>query len=234
MSRFTKNYFLRGVETGQSNYTDYRWLPRQTLPATARMLAFLGIKDASTILDYGCARGYYVRAMRVLGHQAYGFDTSEWAVKNADATVKKFVSRTLGPRTYQYVVCKDVLEHVAPSCLPRVLRAIASRTSVKALLIVPLAENGKYLNPVDELDRTHRLRWGMERWLKTIQQHVGAQCVVSGAYRLPGVKEAAAPDSTAFITIHTHYEHTINCHVRQCLQRRPRPARAPGIERPLL
>src|SRR3990167_2449572 len=83
-------YFLRGAETGKSLYTNYRWLPDLTIPMAKRIIEHLGFEGdkSTTILDYGCSRGYLVRALRGFGYKAYGVDVSAWAIENADEIAK--------------------------------------------------------------------------------------------------------------------------------------------------
>src|SRR5436305_1382867 len=85
--QYDEDYFLRGKESGKSLYSDYRWLPELTIPMVCAMIRHLGIGPDDTVLDFGCARGYVVKAFQELGYIAYGYDTSEWAVQNADPAV---------------------------------------------------------------------------------------------------------------------------------------------------
>ncbi len=74
--QYDADYFLRGKATGKSLYEDYRWMPGLTIPMVRSMISHLGIANADMVLDFGCARGYVVRAFRELGYLAYGYDTS--------------------------------------------------------------------------------------------------------------------------------------------------------------
>lgn len=77
---FNEDYFERGVETGVSAYKNYRWLPHYSLPAANSIKKIYG---EVTFLDFGCAKGYLVKALRLLGLDAYGYDVSKYAVENA-------------------------------------------------------------------------------------------------------------------------------------------------------
>jgi SAM-dependent methyltransferase len=67
-------------------------------------------------LDAGCAKGFLVRALREAGVEAFGVDASEYAIGEADDSIKEFVrvgsvTEALdGP--YDLVTCIEVLEHL--------------------------------------------------------------------------------------------------------------------------
>ena len=196
--RFNADYYLRGPELEISNYHDYRWLPTATLEACAAMMSHLGASYGESVLDFGCARGYYVRALRMLGYEARGCDISRWAVENCDPTVRDYVG--FKPTPAEWLLCKDTLEHVPQDELSCVFYGLLSCAMKGALLIVPLAdESGEYLNPADRRDITHVIRWTLGEWLAFIKsityRHVAFTTAISG------VKEAAAPGSCGFITV---------------------------------
>lgn len=158
---FDEDYFLRGKQTGKSNFSDYRWLPSLTIPVCKLIMRYLGgvpsppEKNSSvwkranssgdSVLDYGCARGYYVKALRGLGYDAWGYDISEWAIANCDESISKFVSTTLpqltagGPRSFDFILAKDVLEHIEEAELGDVIRYFIEHAHKAAFIIVPLA-----------------------------------------------------------------------------------------------
>ena len=65
----------------------------------------------NTCVDYGCAKGFLVHALRLLGSNAWGEDISEYAVENCHPSVKDYVSLP-NDNTYDLLICKDVLEHI--------------------------------------------------------------------------------------------------------------------------
>src|SRR3954465_12856357 len=112
--RYDADYYLRGQELGISGYTNYRWMPELTIPMVARIISHCGIKPEHSILDFGCARGYTVRAFREMGYDAWGVDVSQWALNNADEVAKPYLNplhTILWENMYNWVVAKDVLEH---------------------------------------------------------------------------------------------------------------------------
>jgi SAM-dependent methyltransferase len=69
-----------------------------------------------TVLDAGCAMGFLVEAFRKRGLEAWGLDLSEYAIQRVDPTIQPFctVGNITTPlsRTYDLIVCIEVLEHL--------------------------------------------------------------------------------------------------------------------------
>lgn len=199
---FTEDYYLRGLLSGLSNYTDYSWKPQLTIPVCKLMMRFLGAQKGDSVLDYGCARGYYVKALLGLGYEAWGYDASAWAIENCDPNVRQFVSNRMpaggwGNCSVDYVLAKDVLEHIEEYDLRALIADFIEMTARAALIIVPLADSAsQYVSPVDRQDATHKIAWTLDTWLMFIQAIInqsGRAFTISGSYKMPGVKRAADP-----------------------------------------
>lgn len=195
-SVFDSDYYLRGPETGKSNYEDYRWLPDATLAMACYIQRYLGIKGGerpNSVLDYGCARGYLVKALRMLTIEAYGYDVSQWAIENCDPSVKDYVSTKadLYPMSYDFVIAKDVLEHLTREQLQDTVPRLMAAATKAMMIIVPLTaeDSGPYLCPKDEKDPTHKIRWNLTTWLKFLE-NVDRRCVVAGSFYVPEIKQA--------------------------------------------
>ena len=71
-----------------------------------------------SVLDAGCAFGFLVESLRDRAVEAYGLDISEYAIQQAREDIKPFcrVGSVLEPlpRTYDLIVCIEVLEHLTP------------------------------------------------------------------------------------------------------------------------
>ena len=98
--------------------------------ATAAFLALcFGPKRA---LEAGCAMGLLVKALRGWGVEAEGFDFSRWCVENAHPAAKPWVRwgdvLDLAPpaRPYDLALALDILEHVPPASVPRMLAHLAA------------------------------------------------------------------------------------------------------------
>ena len=114
-SRYDEEYFENGIVTGLSGYMNYRWIPELTLPMSHFLIKQLNIADSQTVLDFGCAKGFMVRAMRLLGIDAYGVDVSQYAIGQVPAEVAKYCNHISGcddaqcfPRRYDWLISKDV------------------------------------------------------------------------------------------------------------------------------
>ncbi|MDR1538628.1 MAG: glycosyltransferase [Clostridiales bacterium] len=78
--------------------------------------------DPQTVMDAGCAFGYLVAALRDRGVEAYGFDVSEYAIKNLCEGAKDYcffhsITEPLPEeynRKYDLVITIEVLEHLYP------------------------------------------------------------------------------------------------------------------------
>lgn len=201
---YTEDYYLRGISTGLSNYVSYRWLEERTMAFARRLIVVMDIRPGDTFLDYGCARGYTVKALRRVGVDAHGCDISQWAVENCDPEAKDYVH--LEPRLteYDHVLLKDVAEHVEPAELAGILDWLLSRVKRGLLLIVPLSHERHcaYVREEDDQDSTHIIRWPLEEWIKFVQRP-SDEFVVSGSWHIPGLKPTSlsVPYSCGFVQV---------------------------------
>ncbi len=191
MTPFTEDYYLRGKETGLSNYTDYRWIPDTTLAWAHTFRRLLKIKEGARILDVGCATANYVRALRIIGMQAYGYDISEWAIANAHESVKPFVSNHLNGANFDVVYAKDSFEHITPMELEELLKNLLFHTD-KLFVIVPLTNTRDcgYVHEKEEHDSTHVNRWPLQDWIEFVGK-CSTSFVTSGSFMYPGLKPGA-------------------------------------------
>lgn len=203
---FDENYYIRGAEKGVSNYTNYRWMPEATIPMAMMAKKVVGIDNGDTLLDFGAARGYFVKAMRSIGVTAYGFDISKWAVENAHPDVKDYITDNTSHLldVYDHVWSKDVLEHIPTEDLLPIIHDLFKRARKSVFIIVPLTEEfgGRYISPNDEKDITHVQRLPMREWLQRIQSVAPPNWSVWGSYKIPVLKQASElyPNSTGFIS----------------------------------
>lgn len=202
-SPFTEGYYLRSEG---SNYRNYTWMPEATIPLAAAIKRLLGVQDGDKVLDVGAARGYLVKAFRMLGLDAHGCDISEWAVQNCDLDVKEFMATSFNPApmSYDFITLKDVAEHVEKDDLREMMRMLTGMARKAILVIVPLTavDGGEYLCPHDEKDATHINRWCLPTWISFLE-NIDRRLVVSGGYYAPGIKQknSAWEKSCGIITI---------------------------------
>lgn len=203
---YSEDYFLSGTESGKSSYSSYRWLPDTSLPQALYAKRHLGIQDHHTILDFGCARGFFVKALRMQGMQAYGYDHAEWPIQNCDEAVKNFVSNdlNLAPLYYDHIWAKDVFEHLSVNQLMDLFPKMCDAARKSILVIVPLTSyhGGAYKRQEDEADPSHVIRFTLDDWIKFLGG-MAKDFTTYGSYHLRGLKPASSqvPFSCGFIKL---------------------------------
>lgn len=206
---FGENYYMNGIESGVSNYVGYTWMPELTLLMAKSFMEIFGVNKESTVLDFGCARGYFVKALREHQVNAFGVDISEWAIENCDKDVVGYVFNKLEDcpssagwdeqmgwheiqTMFDYVFSKDVLEHIPMVELIKVLEKLFSICSESIVFIVPLAksEGGEYIYPNDELDKTHIHRKTLQGWVDLIEPFA-KDFTIFVSNKIPSLKKAS-------------------------------------------
>lgn len=206
-SYYDADYFLRGQESGKSLYTDYRWLPDLTVPMAKAIALHLKMQRGETVLDFGCARGYLVKALAGIGYRADGYDPSQWVIDHCDPEVADMVSSSLDPRRRDWVIAKDVLEHVEHDALHKTIKHLAGIARKGLFIVVPLShvEGEPYVVPEYEKDVTHIIRMPLMGWVREIYRTLGERrWDVTATYRVEGVKDnyyTNYPEGNGFITV---------------------------------
>ncbi|MEK5079366.1 class I SAM-dependent methyltransferase [Solibacillus sp. FSL W7-1436] len=107
------NLFDQNYYSGNSNYQDYKY-DNRFLQWAYDIDCYL---QPQTVLEVGCAMGYLVRTLRLLGIDSYGIDISSYAIQNADELASPYVATAnatecpfQGP--FDLIVAFDVLEHM--------------------------------------------------------------------------------------------------------------------------
>jgi hypothetical protein len=162
---FNEDYYENGVKKKVSGYEDYRWMPTRSIPEA------LEIKNNfvfDSCVDYGCAKGFLVHALRLLGYKAHGEDLSEYALNNCYPAVKDYLSLP-NDNKYDLLICKDVLEHVTEEQLPSLLLNIKEKAE-EFFFIVPFGDNDKFRIREYEIDITHVTKKDEEWWLNLFKK----------------------------------------------------------------
>jgi SAM-dependent methyltransferase len=160
MSQFTREYYEDGVRKGISGYENYRWMPTRSIPEALEIKNYF---NPSSVLDYGCAKGYLVHALRMLGVQACGEDISDYAIENCHPKVKDFISKPNNSSFTELVICKDILEHVHEEDLPELLTGLQKRGS-QFFFVIPLGDEDRFRIREYEVDVTHVTKKDEEWW----------------------------------------------------------------------
>lgn len=188
---YDKDYFEDGIAVGKSCYKDYRWLPEKTLTFTHKIIEHLGLREGDSILDYGCAKGYLVKALRLWGIIACGCDISEYAINNADPNIKihcKLLSDFQIPfeGKFNWIIAKDVLEHLEEEEIEKILKEF-QKVSNNLFVIVPLGNGEKFHIPVNNFDTTHKLAKTRDWWENKFEEY--GWKMEKFCYRISGMKD---------------------------------------------
>lgn len=189
MSEYDEDYYERGIATGKSCYENYRWIPELTIPMAMTIIDLLRIERGATVLDFGCAKGFLVKALRMLYRDAWGVDYSDYAISKLDAEVKEFcgpIQSLLRYDGFEYMIAKDVLEHIEKGKINDWLMILREKGK-KLLAIIPLGENGKYRVPAYEKDITHRIKENENWWVETFAK--AGWNVEWYGFRVAGIKD---------------------------------------------
>jgi hypothetical protein len=154
----------------------------------------LKIERHHTILDFGCAKGYLVKAFRLLYRQAWGVDASTYAIECVDPSVKEHcflsspsfsacVGRNL-PKFFDFCISKDVFEHIPLDYLKAIIKTIPAYTM---FVVVPLGDGEKYYVPAYHLDKSHIHMQPLE-WWEILFQDLGWS-VIESEYKVRGIKD---------------------------------------------
>lgn len=138
-------------------------------------------KKSLVITEIGCAQGHTVAEFIARGHQAYGYDISEYILSTALPEMKPFISLHDMLEDWDepvvqsdLVVSKDVLEHmVSEEQLQEVLIRLTNTFTPKAQYHV--VNTGQHLYQAYGGDMSHGLQLPLTRW-QTIADDLKLDC----------------------------------------------------------
>ena len=165
---YDEDYYERGAIVGKSGYMNYSWMPELTIRMAHFMIMNLGISRNDRVLDYGCAKGFLVKALRILGINAEGVDVSRYAIDFIDAAVKQQCRHITShaDANYDLMIAKDVLEHIAEDDL-RDLLPMARKHCKKMFAAIPVAPDdtcNTFVVPEYNKDITHVTAKSVQWW----------------------------------------------------------------------
>lgn len=129
-----------------------------------------------SILDVGCAKGYYLKAIynykEVFDNiKLQGIDVSEWAVKNADPDVRKFIKVgdirkiPFPDQSFDMVLCKDTIEHISEKDIDKAVMELC-RVSKRYVLISVMTMKVYW-----DKDTTHQTIKDIDWWANQFYKH---------------------------------------------------------------
>lgn len=193
---YNEDYFEKGAVKGISGYMNFSWMPELTIRMAHFLIKNLPIENHEVVLDFGCAKGFLVKSLRLLNVEAYGVDVSKYAIEQVDASSRNHCKQisgvtdiTLFEREYDLMIAKDVFEHISEEELRYLLNC--AKIKVKRMfVVVPLAgddHSGKYIIPEYDNDITHIIV-KTELWWNELFQNNGWR-IKNFSYDFPGCKE---------------------------------------------
>tara|TARA_B100001123_G_C15255617_1_gene1004550 strand:+ start:529 stop:1179 length:651 start_codon:yes stop_codon:yes gene_type:complete len=197
-NKYNSDYYERGKELGISGYSNYRWLPNLTIPMCEKIISHLGITKEHLILDFGCAKGFVVKAFKDLGYQCFGTDISEYALSKSPDDIKENLNFYQGDKSlsellsktdidkFDFIISKDVFEHIPYDEIEEIIFTL-SKYCRKLFCVMPLGKDGKYIVPDYENDITHIIREDIN-WWKAIFERCNFK-IIKQSYLLDGVKD---------------------------------------------
>lgn len=172
-SSYNRDYFEHGVELGLSNYDGFRWIPARSFADAELYASTAKISHGDKVLDFGCAKGFIVRALRERGYQAFGCDWSAYAIANCDRSVKDFCSLVRPSASlpvglqFDLAIAAHVLEHHSAGTVGSIVERILA-VAQQLLVLVPLGNGQRYLASRHEADRTHVIRQPLPWWVRSL------------------------------------------------------------------
>ena len=182
MNKFTKDYYEDGIRKNISGYENYKWMPTRSIPEALDIIKKFKFE---TCVDYGCAKGYLVHALRILGCQAFGEDISDYAIENCHPAVKDYVSAPT-EKVYDLLICKDVLEHITVDDIPGVLQSFRKKSN-QFFFTIPLGDYDRFRIREYEVDVTHVTKKDEEWWINMFRQE--GFILKEFSYSLGSIKE---------------------------------------------
>jgi predicted TPR repeat methyltransferase len=163
---FIKDYYEDGIRKHISGYENYKWMPTRSIPEALDIQEYF---DFNTCVDYGCAKGFLVHALRIIGCDAYGEDISEYAISNCHPSVRDYISFP-NEKKYDFLICKDVLEHIEVEDIPEVLENFKKK-SHQFFFTIPLGDEDRFRIREYEVDITHVTKKDEEWWISIFESH---------------------------------------------------------------
>jgi len=190
MNKYNEDYYENGVQLGISGYANYRWMPNLTIPMAETIIEYLAIKKTDKLLDFGCAKGFLVKAFTELGYKCEGVDISEYALEKAPPEIRQklfiYNKTNLFGKFYDTVIAKDVFEHIEHATLSGILYDL-QKISDRVFCVVPLGDGKKYIVPEYESDITHVIRQPKEWWIDFFE--LNGYKVQYFSYLMDGLKD---------------------------------------------
>lgn len=161
-SFYDEEYFNAGTKSNYKPYSPDIWARK-----LARMIH--EHTNARSVIDVGCAYGYIVAVLRERGVEAYGFDVSEYAIRQSVAPAYTWVGSADDRGSYRLdavdlIVSTEMLEHLSE----RQIRMFLENAKVaKEMVLLFGVDGGKEMNE----DGGHVTFHAKEWWERIFVDH---------------------------------------------------------------
>lgn len=187
---YDADYYENGQGSGKGWLMNYKWMPRRTIKEAFGIIDYLGLDETSYVLDVGCAKGFIVKALRILEINADGCDISKYALSFTpdgcwDCSVIGAWEKHYD-FGYTHIVIKDMLEHLTMIQLKELLDH-CKKTAPKLLCVIPMGDNGVYRIPEYHMEVSHLIAEDENWWINKFKElgwHIEKHCA-----HVPGLKD---------------------------------------------
>jgi cyclopropane fatty-acyl-phospholipid synthase-like methyltransferase len=187
---YDEDYYERGPESGKGWLENYHWMPRRTFKEAFAFIDYMGLDDSSYVLEFGCSKGFLVRAMRMLNIRADGCDISKYALSFAPTGCwdcsKEEQWEEHSSRAYSHIIAKDVFEHLNPNQLEETLIKL-SGLAKKIMCVVPIGDSGIYRIPEYHTEISHLIAEDETWWMQKFEK--AGWVTAKHCDHLPGLKD---------------------------------------------
>jgi cyclopropane fatty-acyl-phospholipid synthase-like methyltransferase len=187
---YDADYFERGKQSGKGWLENYRWMPRRSFKEALAYVDYLDLNEDSYVLDFGCSKGFIVKAMRMLEIKCDGCDISPYALSFApEGCINCSDSSawgTLSTRGYTHIICKDVLEHMTPDNLHNTLCKLNNIANI-FMVVIPMGDCGTYRIPEYHTEISHIIAENEMWWVEAFEK--ANWKVVKSCNHVPGLKD---------------------------------------------
>ena len=186
-SFYDADYYENGKRSGKGWLENYHWMPRRSFKEAFAFIDYLELDESHFVLDFGCAKGFIVRAMRELEIKCEGCDISTYALSFApEGCWDASIEQNWEGKKYTHIIAKDVFEHLTPAQLDKTLEKLG-KLALTMMCVIPLGEHGRYVIPEYHTEISHLIAENID-WWKSAFEKAGWH-FKKGDYHINGLKD---------------------------------------------
>lgn len=165
LCKFDEDYYINGVKKQISGYENFHYIPTRSF---SEAIEIVNRFKFNTVIDYGCAFGFLVHALRQLGKKAYGEDISDYALVHCLEDVRKYLSKPNDMKA-DFLIGKDILEHIPEEEMKEMLMFLRNKAN-QFLFVIPLGDNDTFRIREYSIDKTHVTRKDEDWWINIFRE----------------------------------------------------------------